>query len=369
MKAALIVDDGWSRGALAAARALRSAGWRVGAASPEPGLAAASRSVEHWHAVPRPGAGLDAYSEAVGAAVRAGSYDVVLGAGDADVLALSERRHEIDAIFPYGPHSSITTLLDRMSLGERATACGLEVPERAGPTSTGAVVVKSRRPWVARDDVTHARFDTRRYPSFDAATARIEEIETAGGGAVVERAVDGRLVAVTTLIAPDGAVVARVQQRADITWPRGAGNSARATTEAVDEALAVKVESLLRDIGWSGLAQAQFLVVPGRATLIDVNGRIYGSLSLAIAAGVNLPALWLESFTGTSPHGPPTEGRAGVRYQWFHGDLANALRGDGGSKLASAARVFVESVRSRHSVVDPRDPKPALAYLRHVGRR
>ena len=46
---ALIVEDGWQRGALAATRSLGRAGWDVGIGSPRPGFAAASRFAAAWH--------------------------------------------------------------------------------------------------------------------------------------------------------------------------------------------------------------------------------------------------------------------------------------------------------------------------------
>jgi predicted ATP-grasp superfamily ATP-dependent carboligase len=53
------------------------------------------------------------------------------------------------------------------------------------------------------------------------------------------------------------------------------------------------VARLLADLGWSGVANVQFVRAPGgRPRLIDLNGRLYGSLALAYATGVNVPDLW-----------------------------------------------------------------------------
>src|SRR5205823_3805656 len=116
-------------------------------------------------------------------------------------------------------------------------------------------------------------------------------------------------------------VVARVQQEARTIWPLNAGMSARAETVPVDEVLAAKVAELLQELGWFGLAQLQFVVPEdGGPVLIDFNGRLYGSLALAVAAGVNLPAIW--GCVATDRPLPRTrEGLAGVRYQWEEGDF------------------------------------------------
>ena len=48
---------------------------------------------------------------------------------------------------------------------------------------------------------------------------------------------------------------------------------------------------LLAAIGWTGLAMVEFKVGPERKELMEVNGRIWGSLPLAVASGMDFPAL------------------------------------------------------------------------------
>jgi len=48
---------------------------------------------------------------------------------------------------------------------------------------------------------------------------------------------------------------------------------------------------LLEAIQWTGLAMVEFKVGPERMELMEVNGRIWGSLPLAVASGMDFPAL------------------------------------------------------------------------------
>jgi hypothetical protein len=75
---ALIVEDGFQRGSLAAARALSKAGWQVGIGSPQEGFASSSRFAAAWHRVPSPEDGGDGFLEAVRKAVEAGGYDDIV---------------------------------------------------------------------------------------------------------------------------------------------------------------------------------------------------------------------------------------------------------------------------------------------------
>src|SRR5204862_2358158 len=129
--------------------------------------------------------------------------------------------------------------------------------------------------------------------------------------------VGGRLMAFTSVVDGERRMVARVQQEAERTYPRGLGCSARAHTVPVDEDLAARVARLLAKLDWSGLSELQFIVPEqGEPLLIDFNGRFYGSMSLALAAGANLPAVWAAVATGRPVGGLAGAAVPGVRYQW-----------------------------------------------------
>src|SRR5919204_6073325 len=114
---ALILEDGLSRQALAASRALAAAGWEVGVgAELRRGVAACSRSVRHRHRVPAPQLDQDGFVVATARAITEVGYEIVFGARDVDVLALSARREEIPAIVPYPPHERLIQLFDKSEL-------------------------------------------------------------------------------------------------------------------------------------------------------------------------------------------------------------------------------------------------------------
>ena len=129
-------------------------------------------------------------------------------------------------------------------------------------------------------------------------SARSHDFVTEVADVVVQEVIEGNLLAYTALIDATGKVVADVQQRADRLWPPGSGVSVRAVTEAVDQSLRDAVRPLLRNSKWFGIAQLQFIATPeGDRYLIDLNGRFYGSLALAVAAGCDLPTAWANLAT------------------------------------------------------------------------
>jgi predicted ATP-grasp superfamily ATP-dependent carboligase len=59
--------------------------------------------------------------------------------------------------------------------------------------------------------------------------------------------------------------------------------------------LELGVGRLLKEIGWSGVFHVQFVRDQrDKHYLIDLNLRIYGSLALAVGAGLNLPGIWVD---------------------------------------------------------------------------
>jgi predicted ATP-grasp superfamily ATP-dependent carboligase len=373
----LVVEQGFSRGALAAVRALAQAGWQVGVGAPDGrGLASSSRACARRHPVPAAHEGQPAFLAAVARAVADGGYEVVFGAGEAEVLTLSEHRSAVPAVVPHADHQLVLGALDKARLTEAAVAVGLQVPRSLAPDSlsdeTRPVVVKARMHAQPVQAGAPPRIDTNMVVGATATRRRVAEIAALGGQAEVQEFVDGHLMAYAAVTTAGGLeVVAQSMQVASRVWPPGAGASCRAVSVPIDPELAERAAALLAALGWFGLAELQFLVpADGIARLIDLNGRFYGSLALAVRAGANLPAVWAALATGRlDVPGKPVEpmtAAAGVRYCWWEGDVRRALlerRGGVARDLAGAMRAGVGAV---HSITSWRDPAPALAQARRL---
>ncbi|MBV9821107.1 MAG: ATP-grasp domain-containing protein, partial [Actinobacteria bacterium] len=302
-------------------------------------------------------------------AVAAGGYEVVFGAGEAEVLTLSEHRHAVPAVVPHAEHRQVVAALDKARLAEAAVAAGFRVPGTLDPAALTderlPVVVKARlhaRPGFAG---APPRIDTTVVVGASATRRRVAEIATLGGDAEVQEFLDGRLTAYAAVVGPDGRVVAEFMQQASRIWPPGAGASCRAVSVPVDPRLAARAAALLTTLGWFGLAELQFLVpADGIARLIDLNGRFYGSLALAVAAGANLPAAWAALATGRPT--PRSTAAPGVRYSWWEGDLRRAAVERRGGLARDVAGVLAAGLGATHSIGRWRDPAPALTQARRL---
>jgi predicted ATP-grasp superfamily ATP-dependent carboligase len=368
---ALVVEQGFSRGALAAVRALAQAGWQVGVGSPGGrGLGSSSRACSRRHPVPAAHQDQPAFLTAVARAVADGGYEVVFGAGEAEVLTLSEHRCAVPAVVPHADHQVVLTALDKARLSEAAVAAGFQVPRSLAPDSLSAetlpVVVKARMHAQPGQAGAPPRIDTNVVVGATATRRRVADIAALGGQAEVQEFLDGRLMAYAAVTTADGRqVVAQSMQVASRVWPPGAGASCRAVSVPVDPELAGRAAALLGALGWFGLAELQFLVpADGIPRLIDLNGRFYGSLALAVQAGANLPATWAALATGRPVE--PVTAAAGVRYSWWEGDLRRAVLERRGGLARDVAGTLQAGVGAVHSIGRWRDPAPALTQARRL---
>jgi predicted ATP-grasp superfamily ATP-dependent carboligase len=364
---ALIVDPRSARATLAAARALAHAGWSVGVGGMDPKcLAISSRSCRWWDRVPPPEEGLDRFATAVEDAVRGRRYAVVFPSGDAEALALSSARSYISARVPYAADAVVVSAFDKHWLMGAAAEAGIPVPmtmlvgrgSQPPPLSPPTMVKERIHAGAHRPDAQ--RLEAMLATTQGEAAARVREIHANGSDAILQEVVRGRLIAFAAVTGHDGKVVRAVQQEAERIFPTEAGASVRARTVPPDPDMAQRSARLLRAMRWTGLAQLQFLHEEGGTPkLIDFNGRFYGSLGLAVAAGANLPALWAAVATGR-PAGPLAPVRTGVRYQWLEGDLRVATAAHRGDLVRGVLDCLRYARGAEHAIWSPADPLPQL---------
>ncbi len=381
-RSALIVgpDDFESRNVLAAVRSLGAAGWTVGIGSPRRGLAVRSRWVRHWHRVPGPSQDSDGFARAIARAIESVGYSVVFAGGDAEVLALTADSHRLPVRIPYPCFDVAVHAFDKFAYVDDAIAAGLSVPrseplsEEAISAISGPVLVKSRLHWTPGTQGVPARFNATVVTTPDEARRRAAAVQAAGGHAFLQEYIEGEHLAHMSLLDPSGRVIAEFQQRSARTWPPRAGVWTRAETVPLDADLAARATAFLRRIGWVGLVQLQFLVpASGEPHLIDVNGRFYASIGLAVAAGVDLPALWAEAALrdwAPEPGCPaPRTARPGMRYLWTEGDLQRSWSERRGGLLKD----LLDLVRYRrgaiHSLWRREDPWPSAYWGVNTARR
>jgi len=95
---------------------------------------------------------------------------------------------------------------------------------------------------------------------------------------------------------------------------------------ALDPALQQACDALLDRLHWEGVAMVECKqdLDRGGWCVIEINGRFWGSLQLAIDSGVDFPVHLVASALGQPAVAPPAW-RVGRRLRWEFGDLDHLL--------------------------------------------
>jgi predicted ATP-grasp superfamily ATP-dependent carboligase len=362
-------DDHYS--GLAALRALREVGVEPWLTTPHRRTyAARSRAAAGVVEVPSPAAQDDGFISAVEATARRLGVAAVLPGSEDTLVALAQERERLPREIAVGvPSAEVVALVtDKRAVGEVATTAGLTIPptREIGPTDLDggvdlpAVVKPVRTKTFTSEGVEYGR------------VSRVNELgelrrlaeSLPGARWLVQPFVEGTLVAVAG-VAWEGELVCALHQMTLRTAPADCGASAYVLTVRRDGALEAAVARLLAAIGWSGIFQVQFIRADdGVHYLIDFNPRMYGSLALATAAGVNLPAIWLDLLLHRRPVVPEYE--VGVRYRAEEKDVRALVRALARGRPGAALGGAIPRRRTAHAVFSLRDPLPVLTSLAKV---
>lgn len=333
----VLVTDGEQRSALAAVRSLGRAGHRafVCSARARP-LAAASRHASDSALVPDPLRVPAAFAETVGALARRWEVDVVFPMTDASMLAALDAPGALaPATVPFGSLDAYRAITDKRALLAAAPDFGIAVPAQhtlccADPRSLEAlditypVVVKPARS-VGEHAGRRDRFNVRYAADADALATIVGTSDPAAFPLLLQQRVVGPGVGIF-LLRWEGATIAAFSHRRLREKPPSGGVSVYRESIAADPGLLARSEALLAHFGWSGVAMIEYKLdaATGTPYLMEINGRFWGSLQLAIDAGVDFPTLLLAAMDGTPPARQPPYA-TGVRSRWWWGDVDQLL--------------------------------------------
>ena len=120
----------------------------------------------------------------------------------------------------------------------------------------------------------------------------------------------------------DGELRAEFAHRRLCEKPASGGVSVYRESIAMDDDLRERSRNLLNRFGWFGPAMVEYKrdSATGRAYLMEVNGRFWGSLQLAIDSGVDFPQLLVRCALG-QPSERIHSYRVGVRSRWWWGQV------------------------------------------------
>ena len=387
----VVVTDGQTRAALAVVRSLGRAGYRVSVCAPQRNsLAAASRFAATSVAVPDALAEPERFAAAVGAYARAQGARVVLPIADASLLAVLGHRSTLgDLIVPFPSLEPWHAVADKKGIMDAADADRIATPASVTLASAAVdnvlttlpypVVLKPHRSVVGRDG-SRTKVGVLHAASADDARRALHELPREAFPVLAQERIIGAGIGIFVLVW-NGKLVAAFAHRRLREKPPAGGVSVYRESIALDQDLLRRSLALLARFDWNGVAMLEFKERESDGTpyLMEVNGRFWGSLQLAIDAGVDFPRLLVEAALGATPT-PVTTYQVGVRCRWWWGDvdhlLLRLLRSrsaldlptESPGRLSALVDFLRVRGRDRNEVLRWDDPKPfvreSLDWLR-----
>jgi len=334
MKRVLVLDAN-QRSALAVTRSLGRQGIPVFTAEEtSPALAGCSHFSKQHFTYPSPRLTQEQFVDVIADRVEELHIDVLLPMTElTTALLLSHQSTFHSTVLPFPDMNTVDSLADKCLLMRMAESLNIPIPRTWYVNNPAALpceleelpyplVLKPGKSWIlqhgqwSRAAVQFANdpLETRRIldsdPAFQADPFMIQEC------------VGGHGQGIFALYNKGESLAFFAHRRLREKPPRG-GVSVLSESMAVSPELLSYTRSLLDHAGWHGVAMVEFKVAPdGTPYLMEINTRFWGSLQLAIDAGVDFPWLLYQLASGVRPK-PAEHYKTGIRLRWLLGDLDN----------------------------------------------
>jgi len=380
----ILVLDANQRSALAIIRSLGRRGVKVIAADHRPHpIGAASRYVASSIRYSDPGTSPGAFVQDVVTAADRLDIDIVIPATDLTTMLLASQPDLCNSVRLAAPKAgSYETLTDKAHLFQLAAGLGIPAPvtrvastlaealDAAHDVGFPAVLKPARSKYVKGNQVLSTSVEIVRDPY--ALSASFHNQNWLGDiPCLVQKFVPGHGAGIFALYGPSGPVAWFAHKRIREKPPTG-GVSVLSESVPLDPMMQSIASRLLAAADWTGVAMVEFRIASdGTPYLIEVNGRFWGSLQLAIDCGVDFPWLLYQLIQGM-PMPKPQSYEVGRRLRWLLGDFDSLIAQlkttpsdfkHRAGAIAAFARTFADT-GCRQEIMRLNDPRPAISEVR-----
>lgn len=243
-----------------------------------------------------------------------------------------------NVLIPFSDHDRYDALSDKENLFRQAMKLAIPMPETlfsSDFSSREALIsdaVKLGFPLVVKAAHSRERLSGKYVGSSATYANDTKELKTVLGRppydqlrCLVQKRIQGPGIGIF-LLARHGDILARFAHRRIRERPPSGGVSVLCESIPLPTEAWEIASRLISTIGFHGVAMVEFKLdaEENRPKLIEVNARFWGSLNLAIRAGVDFPFLLYRLALGESVEGPAGY-RVGLKSRWEFGDLDHLL--------------------------------------------
>jgi predicted ATP-grasp superfamily ATP-dependent carboligase len=304
--------------------------------STRPSIAGASRFSQAEHLVPDALVRPEGFRRTVARLLHAERIDTLIPVSEAAIISLLPHRRDWPAVMlPFPSLDSFRRISDKAAVHQAAREVGISTPRQEVLTEPGVahrinpdlfpVVIKPSRSVIEGDGGRLRKTGVTYAADQEELDRRLQETDPSAFPLLLQQRIVGPGIGIFLLLW-NGEVHAQFAHRRLREKPPSGGVSVYRESVAADPALVEKSRRLLCAHAWRGVAMIEYKMdaASGTPYLMEVNGRFWGSLQLAIDAGVDFPNRLLEAATD-QPNRPQPLTRAGIRSRWWWGDVDHLL--------------------------------------------
>jgi predicted ATP-grasp superfamily ATP-dependent carboligase len=315
------------------------------------------------------------------------SADCVFPTSEAGIMACSEHREQLEC-YPIVPSQQVIDVaFSKARTLKLAESLGISVPKTTHISASNfdtldkadiefPVAVKSESSQVMHQGRTEISSKTSYCTNMDELRKECKSRLDKGQAVLVQQFIDGYGVGISGLFSNGAPVAVIGHRRLRESDPLG-GPSALAESIALEPRLCKATSDLFQAIAFNGPAMAEYKVDnrTGRPYLMEINGRFWGTILLAPAAGLDLPYLYWKMLNGLEITPDETRYNVGVKGRYLVGDtkwLLLCLKGRPGSwpgqfpTRSSAIKSYLGSFfdgRTTDLIFNRTDPMPFVGRL------
>jgi predicted ATP-grasp superfamily ATP-dependent carboligase len=386
----VIVLDGNQRPALAVTRSLGKRGLKVTVgAETLPSLSSSSKYSSHCFSYPLPSTSPDEFIHTLKDFLEKKSEVILLPITDVTLGEVLKKKNEfgVSVKIPFPDFDTYMAASDKVNLMLMAKGLSIPIPRTVFCTDLKdrrAFIEKAKqlgfpvvvKPGRSRIRYEHGWFGTSvRYASDESGLETVlneEPFHTFPF--LIQEKIDGPGIGIFLLM-QNGEVLAHFAHRRIREKPPSGGVSVLCESIEPSPVAMAAAAALMKQLKWTGVAMIEFKedMRDNTPKLMEVNARFWGSLQLAISAGIDFPFLLINMAIGGKME-KSCNYRIGLKSRWELGDLDHLLlRIKGTSRLHLAPNapkmpcVFKDFILNtldphvRNEVFRFNDPKP-FAY-------
>ena len=378
----IMVLDANQRASLAVVRSLGHHNCHIITADGTPSaLAGASRYSKLYQQYPSPKTQPDAFIQWLKTAIKRHDISMLIPITEiSSQLIVMNKREFANCIIPFANIKTIMTLANKWNLVKLAQQCDIPVPETDHYANSAQLSLTdiNEYPVVLKPDVSELWLGDQWLDTVVHIAHNQQELELylekpyfKNHSFMVQTFIPGSGAGIFTLYDSGEPQAYFSHQRLREKPPSG-GVSVLSEARQPSQALIESSEKLLKAANWHGVAMVEYRVTPeGKAYLMEVNTRFWGSLQLAIDAGIDFPWLLYQISNGeTLSSELPI--RQGQRLRWLLGDLDHLYIVMKSSKYSLMQKlgklltfIALPDGKTKHEVNRLDDLGPALYELKH----